>query len=81
MLLMGAHLGIWHQGRDGAFLIGGNSNELAGLTSNLVSGCGLLEPGAQENLWREVTFEWTKPLYSASSNDSFPVGKTNIEKL
>lgn len=81
ILLMCAHLGSWRPGDDGVIFARGNSNELASLTSNLLASCAAEALGGRENLWREVTFEWTKGGNSASTTGYFPVGKTNIQKL
>jgi hypothetical protein len=78
---MSMHLGPWRPASDGAIFLTANSNQLAELTSNLLAGSAGEALGGRENLWREVTFEWTKGANSASTTGSFPVGKTNIQKL
>jgi hypothetical protein len=65
----------------GRFPVASGSNLLAGFSSNLaVMAAGESGP-ERENLWSSITFEWTKAARSVSTMDSFPLWKTNIQKL
>jgi hypothetical protein len=67
--------------RTGYLAVSGSSNILASLSSNLLASCATDLRSQRQNVWREVTFEWTKDRHSLSTTGSFPPGKTNIQKL
>ncbi len=65
---------------DGVDYAGG-SNSMASLQSNLVRYTPPQRDFERQNVWSEVTFEWTKGVASSTSKDSFADGKTNTQKL
>jgi hypothetical protein len=67
--------------RSAYLAVSGGSNILASLSSNLLAGCATDMRAQRQNVWREVTFDWTKDGHSLSTTGSFPLGKTNIQKL
>jgi hypothetical protein len=67
--------------RSAYLAVSGGSNILASLSSNLLASCATDLRAQRQNVWREVTFDWTKDGHSLSTTGSFPSGKTNIQKL
>ncbi|HEX3800304.1 MAG TPA: hypothetical protein VH413_16535 [Verrucomicrobiae bacterium] len=67
--------------RTAYLAVSGDSNILASLSSNIITACSTDLRGQRQNVWREVTFDWTKPAHTLSTTGSFPLGKTNIQKL
>jgi hypothetical protein len=67
--------------RSAYLAVSGGSNILASLSSNLLASCATDLRAQRQNVWKEVTFEWTKDRHSLSTIGSFPLGKTNIQKL
>jgi len=63
----------------GYLAVSGSSNMLACLSSNLIASCASDLNREGENVWSVVTFDWTKN--GVSTTPSFPLVKTNIQKL
>ncbi len=58
--------------RTGYLAVSGGSNILASLSSNLLASCATDLRAQRQNVWREVTFDWTKDGHSLSTTGSFP---------
>ena len=67
--------------RSGYLAVSSGSNVLASLSSNLAANCATDFRAQRQNVWRAVTFDWTKDGHSLSTTGSFQSGKTNIQKL
>jgi hypothetical protein len=59
-----------------------NRGMASGASNMLASIYGIRDTRCQEwNVWGAVTFDWTKGGSSMSTTGSFPLLKTNIQKL
>ncbi len=71
--------------QTGYLAFSGGSNVMASLSSNLLEFCATDTQSGRMNRWvmpaAKATFDWTRDGNSLSTTGSFPLWKTNIQKL
>lgn len=78
LFLLTTCLSMTRHGEVGHSMASGSSNMLASISRPY----GMSDMRCQEwNIWGAVTFDWTKGGSSLSTTGSFPLLKTNIQKL
>jgi len=70
-----------HRHQSGYLAVMGGSNSMASLSSNLLALCATDISAEPQNVWKTVTFDWTRDGHSLSTSPSFHIGNTNIQKL
>jgi len=91
MLLLAMLFCVGRRDQASYLAVSGGSNVLASLSSNLLAFCVTDTLGEGLNTWSmpapkvtkaaKPTFEWTKTGHFLSTTDSFPLWKTNLQKL
>lgn len=81
MLLLISLFCVPRHGQATFLAVSGGSNILASLSSNIAENCATDLRDQRQNVWRAVTFDWTKEGRSLSTTGSFQSVRTNIQKL